>query len=509
MSHRPEKTPVIQASAAAPSRAAQAYMEPEAAQRLLIDRQENSLLLRVLKPLSSLKLTVVLFALSMALVLAGTLAQIDWGIHAVMVSYFRTPLAWIEPRIFFPRAWNVPRIAIPFPGGYLLGGLMLVNLIAAHTVRFKAKAAGARLGSGLLVTLAGAAFSAALLANGHHRVPLLQDFYWELLLVTIAGAVLLWGCVLVFNRRAGIVLLHGGLIFMLVSEGVTGLFALEGNLSIDEGQASNFLEHSDRVELAVIDPDDLDYHSETIIAQRLFDARAAGKDNRIADQKLPVELRVTAFHPNSAPIKAGENDPRRTDPVIHSDDPRTNEHEDLSILPAPPVSGTDPNQTVDAPAIDVSVHRKGGGEKIGDYRLSLWHYYYDQPLRIQTAGKRWDLQLRFARSYKPYVVHLLDFRHDRFLGTNVPKNFSSEVRLIDAEKGVDRTVKIWMNHPLRYAGETFFQASFKPGDRGTVLQVVQNPGRIIPYMSCIMVAFGLLWHFAAHLLGFLEKRRIA
>jgi cytochrome c biogenesis protein ResB len=40
------------------------------------------------------------------------------------------------------------------------------------------------------------------------------------------------------------------------------------------------------------------------------------------------------------------------------------------------------------------------------------------------------------------------------------KNYSSELRLVDSTRGVDRNVKIWMNNPLRYAGETFYQQSF-------------------------------------------------
>ena len=52
----------------------------------------------LLKPLSSLKLTVVLFALSIFLVLTGTLAQIHMDIWEVVRDYFRTPVAWIEFR---------------------------------------------------------------------------------------------------------------------------------------------------------------------------------------------------------------------------------------------------------------------------------------------------------------------------------------------------------------------------------------------------------------------------
>ena len=45
---------------------------------------------KIMKPLASLQLTVVLFALSMVLVFFGTLAQVDNGIWTVVDEYFRS-----------------------------------------------------------------------------------------------------------------------------------------------------------------------------------------------------------------------------------------------------------------------------------------------------------------------------------------------------------------------------------------------------------------------------------
>lgn len=118
------------------------------------------------------------------------------------------------------------------------------------------------------------------------------------------------------------------------------------------------------------------------------------------------------------------------------------------------------------------------------------------------------MSLRFERDYKPYTIHLIDFRHDRYIGTDKPKNFSSEVQLIDRQHNVDRTVKIWMNNPLRYRGETFYQASFI-GEDVTILQVVDNVGWMIPYVACMIVSVGLLAHFGMHLFEFLRRRGAA
>ena len=62
-----------------------------------------------------------------------------------------------------------------------------------------------------------------------------------------------------------------------------------------------------------------------------------------------------------------------------------------------------------------------------------------------------------------------------------------------------------MNHPLRYAGETFYQSAYKEGDAGTILQVVRNPGWVMPYVACAMVGAGMTLHFAVSMFGFMRR----
>jgi hypothetical protein len=92
------------------------------------------------------------------------------------------------------------------------------------------------------------------------------------------------------------------------------------------------------------------------------------------------------------------------------------------------------------------------------------------------------------------------------MGTDTPKNYSSQVRLTDADRGEDEEVVIYMNHPLRHAGETFYQTGVLGTDQGTILQVVRNPGWLLPYVSCALVALGMLFHFGLHLNQFLVRR---
>src|SRR4051812_38202385 len=83
--------------------------------------------MKVVRTLASLRLTVVLFVLSLLLVFYGTLAQIDAGIWTVVNSYFRCFIAWIPLQLnlqfgqkFFwiPESWKLSG-SVPFPGGYI------------------------------------------------------------------------------------------------------------------------------------------------------------------------------------------------------------------------------------------------------------------------------------------------------------------------------------------------------------------------------------------------------
>jgi hypothetical protein len=62
-----------------------------------------------------------------------------------------------------------------------------------------------------------------------------------------------------------------------------------------------------------------------------------------------------------------------------------------------------------------------------------------------------------------------------------------------------------MNNPLRYAGLTFYQASYGQDDRLSVLQVVRNPGWLLPYIACGLAGLGMLAHFV---ISFGSSRRV-
>ena len=236
-------------------------------------------------------------------------------------------------------------------------------------------------------------------------------------------------------------------------------------------------------------------------------ARAAERfgslDGLVANRhdELPVDIEVVDYMRNSQVLDAGRTGSAVPNPATTGAGLRA------IAVARPQVSGTDQEQTVDIPAVYVTLRDKGNGGTIGTYLATPWIRGSSlDPQVVTVDGTDYDLQLRFARTYKPYRIELLEFRHDKYVGTETPKNFSSLVRLIDESKGVDRTVSIWMNNPLRYAGETFYQSSFEPGKNLTILQVVRNDGWMIPYLSCMFVAVGMTVHMGTKLFEFLRRR---
>ncbi|MBI1368771.1 MAG: hypothetical protein GC162_08985 [Planctomycetes bacterium] len=454
---------------------------------------------RVLEPLASLKLTVILFALSVFLVFAGTLVQVDHGIWTVVDTYFRTAFAYIRFGIFFPRSWDVPG-GFYFPGGWLIGGLLLVNILAAHTVRFTIKARGTRLWLGLLVLVLGVTLTGLVLAGVFQQDVATTNnaAFWRVAIRLIKGGVaaivLMVACIMLFNKRAGIVLLHGGIILMLLSELITGLFAVEGQMRIEEGHTVNYVYHTRSFELAVIRHEDETTDDVHAIPQKML---TSGHDIVVDD--LPFDIEVDQWMANSHIDKVGahgdEANPATAgsglEAVAHPDDP---------------VSGTNPDQNIDIASAYITVKDRKTGQPVGKYLVSGWLSFQDIPQHVDFGDQHYDLYLRFARTYKPYSVYLVDFNHETYIGTNTPKDFSSVVRLMDSTRGVDRQVKIWMNNPLRYQGETFYQSSFEPGDRVTILQVVKNAGWMVPYVACMIVGTGMAVHFGMNLLSFLRRR---
>jgi hypothetical protein len=131
------------------------------------------------------------------------------------------------------------------------------------------------------------------------------------------------------------------------------------------------------------------------------------------------------------------------------------------------------------------------------------------PQTFVYQGKTWELALRLKRHYMPFSLSLLQVTHEKYPGTEIPKNFASRVKLKDDEAREDREVVIFMNNPLRHGGLTFYQYQMNAAGKMSAFQVVRNPSWALPYVACIMMGVGLTWQFVLSLVSFVRRRKAA
>lgn len=471
---------------------------------------------QLFKPLASLRLTVVLFALSIILVFCGTLAQMDNGLWAILTGYFRAWIAWIPFQVFvrfgqvffwFPKTWHVAG-SFPFPGGYVIGGLLLINLLSAHIARFKIFNKRSQIPTIPVLEGGFKAFLYRLSMEGIHK--LVAFISWILMglsqetkdaLIRIHSRFTTFIIYRIAWDRSGILITHAGIILLLLGEWVTGQFAIEGAMFIVTGDSRNDVLHLDKTELAIIDSSDPKTDHVVVVPGSILKQNVKGE--RIRDERLPFDIEVLRFMVNSSlprNVMPGEENLATAGAGLEEivDEKRSG-------------TGTDREAQIDRASAYVTFYAKDSGASLGTYLTSLWGDNPETPgtgaeQTVKVDGKAYRIGLRFQREYKPYTLHLEEFRHDLYPGTNTPLNFSSKIRLIDPEHNVDREELIYMNNPLRYRGATFYQADWIRPDRGTKLQVVVNPGWLMPYFSCAFVALGMTIHFGMHLVNFLRRR---
>lgn len=374
---------------------------------------------RLVKFFTSLKLTVVLLGLGGVLVFWGTLAQVDLGLYKAQNEFFRSFFVFWHPA---NSSLNIPI----FPGGYLVGGLLLINLFAAHLRYYQPG-----------------------------------------------------------KRKIGIAMIHLGIVLLLVGQFATDMLSQESTMHLRNGETKNYSEAFRSYELAVIE-DAGQLNKVVAVPEHLL-----RQGHQLSNPEMPFTIQVKKFYVNSA-LAAQTND--NFQPVITTNG-----------IGAGLYWRELPHETKmenrDTPSGLLEITTPQGS--LGTWLVSGW---LARPQDFVFQGKHYQLSLRPERFYKPFSIHLVEFKHDRYPGTDIPKNFSSRIRVQRPDTGEDREVLIYMNNPLRYAGETFYQASFDTDDKGSILQVVHNPGWLTPYFACILVAAGLSYQFLSHLLKFIKRR---
>ena len=426
------------------------------------------LIKRIVSFFTSLKLTVVLLAFAIALVFIGTLAQVDEGLYQAQAHYFRQ---WIVVGLHF-HGWNIPLL---LPGGYLIGTLLLINLLSAHIYRFQ--------------------FS---------------------------------------KKKIGIVLTHAGVILLLVGQLVTDMFAHESQIFLTEGESKSYSESPTDYELVF----DYGAQEMTIPARLLRTGGQLKFDNLPFTVHVLDYWKNTDRPSFRAPMMTDLPPPLTANGVAKDFDFVPMEEfktTDQKNVPTAVLEFVGPDSSLGKWVVsdwtsDESMINDEHNYMVQDYgpkmarQVSVMMATLTSPQSITVNGTKYTFKLQPQRVHYPFTLTLLGATHTIYPGTvttadpqGIPKDFRSQVRLQNPKTGENREVEVYMNSPLRYAGMTFYQIQMTAGDLvnntgqipSSVLEVVHNPGWLTPYVGCGLVALGLVTQFLIHLIGFITKRRTA
>ena len=397
-----------------------------------------------LVPLASINLTLTLLSLSMILVFVATLEQVRIGIRGALAEYFESMFGiWHYPEQFWGGEF-LNAIPIPIPGGYLLGGLLIVNLTAAYITRFQ----------------------------------------WT-------------------GKKMGIQLIHLGIIMLLVGQLATQAMQEESRMQINKGESSNYIERFHGVELAFSDVTDPETQRVVTIPQEIIEE---GGTIRTAD--LPFKIQVKHFGVNcdftvspegSTPgglvkdVNRGVGQTANLS-ISEKEEDFSSEGLNFGYLIFELFDGTISLGTWLTLAHPGGNHWWKESPKLSDLAF--------QPIRHKA--KLWGVTLRSEREYLPYSIELLDVENEFYQGTEIPFNFESDI-VLNMEGNQSRRALVYMNTPLRHGGKTFYQYQMNAAANYTVFQVIRNPSWLVPYIACVLVSIGLLWQFSFHLIRFLRK----
>lgn len=539
----------------------------------------------ILTPLASLRLTVVLLAVSVFAVFIITLQQATHDMWEIKSQHYSSllvtvPFDEVVVERWFPKAPPIPG-AFVMPSGLTLIVLMLMNLTAAHMLRFRLQADGLKLWVGAMIAGLGAFFTWAIVFNTttetllNNQPPIPYDtmwlilqgiiglllgacivgfffvgkkneatgggriekiimaslalimgivliaivllgkdtfvnregmrIVWQLTQATAAGLVCLVASVMLFRRKGGIVLLHLGLAGLMANELYVSLTNEETQMQIAEGQTVAVASDIRATEIVVIDQSDKEVDKFVRIPADQF-LKTSGSDavrfDPVTHQELPFTVEVLKYIENAhlvRPQLAVDRD-IETDGVLRR----------WVARDASSANGVSANQTVDLAAAYVRITEKGSLKNLGTFLLSQIGYQNEQIDTVEVDGQSYQIGLRFKADYKPYALTLKDVQAKMYPGTQTAKWYSSDFVLDDRVANTKSEQKVFMNNPLRYAGETFYQTGYAKDGLGreiSTIQIVKNRGWMIPYVCCMFVVIGLVAQFGTSLLSFLEKKQ--
>ncbi len=316
----------------------------------------------------------------------------------------------------------------------------------------------------------------------------LPGAYWVSALLFIN---MLLGGVLKIRKGAkqiGVIIAHVGVLVMLLGGFVTHHFSQRGNMALYEGETSNFAQsyHDFVIEFAKLDGEGKVSEIHVVPTKVIDYVKRSSKRSRVVSlPQLDLAFTVSHYHKNCRPRMVG--------PIAAGDSPTVDGYALFAVA----------LEKADEANYNGCVITLKDGTSIilfsGEYN----------PYILTHNGDQYAVSLKKSIWKMPFEVKLDDFNAE-FFPTGKPKKFESYVTRI--EQQLEEKVKIYMNHPMRYKGFTFFQASWGPQDGApdrklySVFEVVKNPSDQWPLYSIIIISLGLVGHLGYMLGAYIIKQ---
>lgn len=273
-------------------------------------------------------------------------------------------------------------------------------------------------------------------------------------------------------RKAGIILTHLGALVLLIGGLLTAMTARESFMLIPEGAQSNYM---------------YAYNSRSLM---IFEdgrerARLAyGDIKNWSKAALPFKLEVIDYCEN-CDIQKPENPPENARSMAQF----------MQLSPLAPEKEPEANLT----GMTLKLSETGSAKTDGTYIA-----FDGMPKPITFKKDKHEYMIVFGKDQfeLPFSIALTDFKKEMYSGTDKAKSYSADVIMNDGK--LSWPARIEMNAPLRYRGYTFFQSSFEEaedGSQATILAVVENKGRLLPYIGTFIIGIGLLLHTIVMIAG--------
>jgi hypothetical protein len=314
-----------------------------------------------------------------------------------------------------------------------------------------------------------------------------------LVLILLAANLLVGGiiCMRKNSSTVGVLVIHLGIAVMLAAGLVKLKLSDDGHLMLFEGQVSDEYTSYFDWEVAVWDASQTQDVKEWIVPGTDFADLEGEASRTFTAPDLPLKLVFSHFEKNGNALPKG--------PMWKADNPVIDGY---SLKREPLEKEAEHNVA----GIYVHATDAQGGNARDGILYGLERY----PFTCAAGGKTWAIDLRHKRYKMPFSIRLAKFTHELHPRTPIAKVYMSDV--VKEEHGVQQSVKIQMNEPLRAEGLVLFQAGWGPegAPAGTPLYsdfaVVRNPSDQWPLISCVIIGLGMVLTFGQKLARYMQAQ---